>query len=582
MLVLACALGGVVIYAPRLARAGDAGAGSATGASISPLLAVPRFMPGSSAAAPAHLNDFSPAAINYTDCADQIDLQLTLDLSGAPANDEIQVWAGAGSADCTETSARTGTSNSSPTTFPGRCWPAAPPGTFAPTGSSATARLHVLDLVSYIGQPAPPITYADVQAQVLAKGKALCQPHATTGAVPLNIYFIFVPAGSGTGTGNPAVAPDGISGLYQTPAALVGPFAPTNVTVPNTGISPTSLLVTWVPQSESTIQGFNVYAIDQGPNAVNAGGLTTDASPTTQPAGLYCPATAPCPSGGDDSGGSDDSSGEDSGDDDSGSSDAGAGDATVRDAGCDAEDLGTLVPVDAAAYADASEAGLAALGCEYKNGVNSQSTVGQAGSPWCYSADLQNAFTVDGGLGSAATSASDASLTTSTLTVSDDAGVDSGVDSGTTSLDASMALASSISPTVPEVAGISIVSVSPDYVTGGTSNSYTLTGLTTGDQYAIAVAAVDSYGNVGPLGVAPAPVSGGAGIAACSTPTIVDDFWDKYKTDGGLSLGGGYCALTAPGAPAPFFATMFGAGLGAAVVARGRRRKQRRQDREAA
>jgi hypothetical protein len=133
---------------------------------------------------------------------------------------------------------------------------------------------------------------------------------------------------------------------------------------------------------------------------------------------------------------------------------------------------------------------------------------------------------------------------------------------------------------VPEVAGIS--SISPShlafYAAGATTNSYTINGLTTGDQYAVAVAAVDSYGNVGPLGAAISPITGDntGGLVACTTPTPVDDFFTQYGLDGGTA-GGGYCALTAVGAPAPFFASIFGAGFVGAAIGRGRRRRRERK-----
>jgi hypothetical protein len=129
-------------------------------------------------------------------------------------------------------------------------------------------------------------------------------------------------------------------------------------------------------------------------------------------------------------------------------------------------------------------------------------------------------------------------------------------------------VASTAPGTVPETAGISVI---PSrylnfYDDEATDSNYTLTGLTTGHQYAITVAAVDSYGNVGPVG-----------NLGCSTPTPVDDFYMAYTDDGGTA-GGGYCALTAVGAVgAPAFGSVFGFGIAGSAVALARRRRRARR-----
>ena len=176
----------------------------------------------------------------------------------------------------------------------------------------------------------------------------------------------------------------------------------------------------------------------------------------------------------------------------------------------------------------------------------------------CVSGPLQSVFTVDGGLGSVVVGSTEGG-TTGVLTLTDagaDASADSG-DTGTTSL-----VGSTPAPgTVPETAGISNISSSyfNTYQAGAGISSYTVTGLTTGHQYAVAVAAVDSYGNVGPVGL------------GCSTPTAVNDFYSAYMNDGG-SAGGGYCSLVALGAPT--VGSLFGLGLTGAVVLFARRRRQ--------
>jgi hypothetical protein len=53
--------------------------------------------------------------------------------------------------------------------------------------------------------------------------------------------------------------------------------------------------------------------------------------------------------------------------------------------------------------------------------------------------------------------------------------------------------------------------------------------------YAVAVAATDLFGNVGPL----------SGVV-CEMPESTNDFWERYQAAGG-GAGGGYCSTSAPG-----------------------------------
>jgi hypothetical protein len=552
-----------LVFASSVARAQAA---SCSGiAAITPELATTRYYAGSDASAENHLYDFSPEAINYLDCENNVAIDFTIDLSDAPAGDEIQVWAGEGpSTDCTVESARTAGANGGVGSFPGRCWPVAPFTAFSTSGSTASARVNVQDLVAYLGEPNPPVDYTPASGTV-------CRPYATNGPVELRIYFIFVPTG-----GKTAAPVDGCAGRYITAAALVGPFAPVDVSIPGTATTATTLTVSWSPQSEATIQGYNIYVQDEGVNAVNTGVVSTvDAGPTTTST-VSCRVPNTCTpvtihdAGRRDAGGSQDAGkGDaeahdadllDANDDADASDDAGGSDASET---CDAGLSDAEAPVDAAAYADASDADLAAAGC-----VRGTTTIGvgmedSSVPQTCVSGVLTNVFTVDGGLGSTAT-ASDAATgvvnpSVTTGDASDDAAAITAGDTGSTTIPGS-----SVSTT--ESAGISNI---PNqyfliYQAGSTASTYTLTGLITGHTYAVGVAAVDAYGNVGPVGV------------ACSTPTVVDDFFTAYSQDGGMA-GGGFCALSAVGAPAcgsAFGLTMLGAGF---MRARRRRRQGARR-----
>jgi hypothetical protein len=561
---------GVALLGPKAALAIDGGTVD-NSRSISPEYEAPRFMFGSDAGAPGHFENLGVESINYADCASAIDLQVTLDLTNPPPGDEIQVWAGSGSADCTQVSARSGAASATPNSFPGRCWPAAASNVYDPTKATTSARLHVRDLVASIGVQNPPTDYAPTT------GLSVCEPLATNDAVQLNIYFIYVPAGSGTNGVAPAPV-DGVSGLYSTVAALVGPFAPQMIQVPNSGITANSLMVNWVPQEQPSIVGYIIYAQDQGTTGQN-NGVTVDGSSTLE-MGVQCHPRITCDAGasstgdaGDLDAGSDGAPADASHVDASISKDAtvvdgaGATDATVVDAGggavaCDAGFSTAWDREDAAAYSGMSEAGLAAMGCEYTSPVNALNPP-TTNPTTCVSGVLDSLFQVDGGLGSIE---SPGGVDAGVVTVDTDAGTDGGVDDGAVVVATVDAGSVSAAPgTVPETAGISLI---PSqylvyYDNSLTDVSYTLPNLTTGHQYAIAVAAVDAYGNIGPVG-----------NLGCSTPTPVEDFFMRYTTDGGTA-GGGYCALGAVGAPA--FGSVFGFGIAGSVVALMRRRRRARR-----
>jgi hypothetical protein len=97
--------------------------------------------------------------------------------------------------------------------------------------------------------------------------------------------------------------------------------------------------------------------------------------------------------------------------------------------------------------------------------------------------------------------------------------------------------------------------------TGGPTTTSALFSAKNYDFYVYAVAAVDVLGNVGP-----------PGNVQCGTPGPLDDFWDRYTTDGGLA-GGGYCALEGVGMPAGSACMTVGVGLAAVGLFRRRRKR---------
>lgn len=93
-----------------------------------------------------------------------------------------------------------------------------------------------------------------------------------------------------------------------------------------------------------------------------------------------------------------------------------------------------------------------------------------------------------------------------------------------------------------------------------TNAGFTERGLTNLTEYAIAVAAIDAFDNVG------AP----AASAECVSPEAVNDFWKLYNDGGGQA--GGFCALEAVGLPAGSNAALVAMAVAGLAAVRRRRR----------
>lgn len=97
-----------------------------------------------------------------------------------------------------------------------------------------------------------------------------------------------------------------------------------------------------------------------------------------------------------------------------------------------------------------------------------------------------------------------------------------------------------------------------------TNTGFTDRSLTNLVAYAVAVAPLDAFDNVGDP----------ASVTQCVAPEAVNDFWKAYNEAGGQA--GGFCALEAAGLPAGTNAATFGVGVGVFALVGWRRRIRRK------
>lgn len=148
-----------------------------------------------------------------------------------------------------------------------------------------------------------------------------------------------------------------------------------------------------------------------------------------------------------------------------------------------------------------------------------------------------------------------------------------GVDAGEDAIVDTVETDASAEASVPAGTAVGISNIPSIYlcgqVGGNTTSSFTVLGFADGGapikdftQYAVGVAAFDGTGNTGIIS-----------SLSCVTPAPVITFWDQYLADGGRG-GGGFCALE--GAGIPIGGSLFGGGMGVAVLAYARRRRRSR------
>jgi len=147
----------------------------------------------------------------------------------------------------------------------------------------------------------------------------------------------------------------------------------------------------------------------------------------------------------------------------------------------------------------------------------------------------------------------DSGLTTPITTTTDDASTVTSTDDG--------GIVPVVTGTAPTLAQLAQIDTSAQ-IGGGTQTSATIKGLKDGYVYTVALAAIDNLNDNGPLST-----------PLCATPSPIDDFYEVYRSEGGLA-GGSYCALEGVGEPAGTGALgLIAAGMCVALV---RRRAARR------
>jgi hypothetical protein len=463
----------------------------------------------------------TPNGISYTDCTSDMVLKFPMVISNFNGTQLLEVWAG--TADCSMQA------NRGYAAIPS-CWEVTAPisGLIASgTTVATTVSIRVQDLVGHVNSVPSTMTYDPV-------GVAACSTQTVDTAESINL--VFVPTSS---TGQDL---GGVSYTWPADVDMVGPGAPATPT--QSGAGDTLLVASWTPNIDPDTIGYDIY-IDPIPGQEPVG---------SEPVLVCSEAAAPSStqtSADASDGASADATSDDATSDGASGDDGATADATMADAttdGATSDDGSADANISDAAPTPDAECVLEIRGAGHSTGSGGigESSVLSNGS----------SLVLDG-------SAAAATPTTTTTTTTDDANILG--DDATTVL-ADDAAAGSTGGGISKIDPRYLYK--PDSNTGitipsQTASSYTITGLVDGQQYNIAIAAVDALGNVGPLS-----------NLQCGTPKLVNDFWKTYLTDNGKA-GGGFCALEAAGAPAGSAVFLGGFVAIAAAAWRRRRRNQR-------
>jgi hypothetical protein len=448
----------------------------------------------------------NPDGINFNDCYTDQTLRFYLIASGFTSGQNLGVYATVTGSCSSQTELAT------PADID--CWYLGTTLQSIPATESTpvTINVRVQDLVAYQDVSIPQVTSYTPQ------GVSACSSQTTTSGSTITV--VFVPLNGG-------LQPTGTALSYAIPVDLVGPAPPADVRI---GDGDTLFVVNWTQNADTATQGYDVFVHALGSADAGYGSHSIVADIDAE---NTCDEDAAAVSTGDDS------------------STALLATVTVSDAANDAE-FSDAEPVEAspgdATVADASMQDATTDAKTSGGGGHAcvvMTSAGNTGSTMCINNTVSdpvlsvvlNQFNSD----------------TSSNVIENEAGAVVAEEGG-----------------VIQGGGNSGVNVqylqnasAGETVSGESTGSYTVTGLTNGNYYAVAVSAVDAFGNIGPPSTP----------QACDYPAPVNDFWTVYREDGGPS--GGLCALEAVGAPATSTAAF--ASLGAAGIALLRRRRSRKR-----
>jgi hypothetical protein len=449
----------------------------------------------------------NPSGINYEDCIQDVSYTFPITVNDAtPGSDHLYVYAGTGCDDATQ---RTGAPGST-------CWQVVSGEVGYMTGTNLPISVKVRQILSQ--------EYSGVTASFVAvTDESICHMQATSAARTLNLYFVMQ---DGNGL-TEAVATAGInadlSASIEPPAFVVD-------------VGDTKLYPKWNAVSDSDITGFNVYYLAQA-------------------ASMQAVLTTVCSDGG---------TTVSSGDDDTGEGGVDAG--TLAEAGADTgAEAGTNVePNDVVDAGDAgsdeagttssgaSDDGGTTAGCVTTTVIDSTPQADGNAQPFVPTGfDCVSPFP----LNDTQPIGADDSTTTSSTTTDDADGSADGGTTTTTSTGGSIGPLS-FQPQEYDPTKYQMITVS------GSSADATITGLVNNHAYAVAVAAVDAFGNVGAL-------TSATGLAKCQYPLGTTDFWSQYQTDGGENMG---CNLSDGQLPGGAGLTTFLAGAACVFVFRRRKK----------
>ncbi len=449
----------------------------------------------------------NPTGINFEDCERDVVLNFPLVAAGTASAASGYALYAFAGTNCDQ-----GSTYVSPGVAGSTCWPVVNGPISYNLNASFVIGIRARQILSQAT-----FTVKEPYTAVATGDDSVCHIQPTSAALQISVYFVF-----GTTMG---LASIGGSGVVQLNADLAAAAPPSTLTV---GIGSTVLLPTWNSITDQDIVGYNVYYQP----------LSAPASATTQ---QVCPGAD----------GSTDSStttaqsftlnalGDDGGDDGGDGGDDGSTDAatttttgTTANQGCY-----TTTPINATPIADA--------GVPYHpNGVECPSPYPAGSTGSGDASDLSGVETADADLDSVDTVSEDGSV-------------------GTISTAASVADISM----QPREAKNSDGSYKFPFVTatGNTATSATLSGLTDNVEYVVGVAATDAYGNVGALST----FNGSDMI--CQWPQQVTDFFDSYRSAGGLA-GGSFCQVESPELPTGAGGSALVAGAALVFALRRRRR----------